>query len=414
MKHIAEDLISLARDMDSLIEDSSNARKHSDKNIETIKNSLRRFGQRKPIVVQKKDDSLIIRAGNGTFTAAKALGWKKIAAVIIEENSMDATAYAIADNRSGELAEWDQEILAKQLKELDEMDFSLDEIGFDSSDLEDIIDDEKKGNIDDDDVPEVKPEESFVKRGEIWSLGRHRLMCGDSTSIKDVERLMSGEKADMVFTDPPYGVSYEKKTKEIFNQKNQYRKIENDDISIDDLTVVIKKAFENINNILKEKSSYYICSPQGGDLGFMMLDMMRESNIPCRHQIIWCKNAPVFSMGRLDYDYKHEPILYGWSENRTHNFYGHGEMKSSVWQVDREPNKLHPTMKPLALPENAILNSTEKNHNVYDPFSGSGSTLIASEKIGRKCFAMEIDPHYCSVIIKRWEEYSGNKANKLS
>lgn len=232
-------------------------------------------------------------------------------------------------------------------------------------------------------------------------------MCGDSTSAEDVDRLMDGTKADMVFTDPPYGVSYENKCAEVFGQISG-RKIENDNCSVADLKPIIEAAFKNIDRILAKQSVYYVCSPQGGELGLMMIMMMQESGIPCRHMIVWVKNAPVFSMGKLDYDYQHEPIMYGWSKNRTHQFFGKGSMTKSIWPVSREPNKLHPTMKPITLIENALLNSTETDMIVADLFGGSGSTMIAAEKTARRARLMEIDPQYVQVAIDRWRQYTGS------
>jgi DNA modification methylase len=261
---------------------------------------------------------------------------------------------------------------------------------------------------DEDHVPEVK--ESISNPGDLWRLGRHFLLNGDSTNIQHIERLMGGNKADMVFTDPPYGVSYEKKCQEIFGQTEIKREIKNDDVSLDELTDVLRAAFHNVDAVLADKSSYYVCSPQGGELGLMMM-MMQEANLICRHMIIWVKNAPVFSMGRLDYDYKHEPILFGWSKNRTHyKSTQQGQFNSSVWDVSREPNKIHPTMKPTALIENALINSCPKGGRVLDVFCGSGSTIIAAEKTGRIGYGCELDSHYVDCSIKRFEEFTGTKA----
>jgi len=393
----------------SLQPDPSNVRKHSEKNIAAIKGSLAKFGQQKPIVVGEND---VVIAGNGTLAAAQQLGWEKIDVVRTNLAGVEAVAFAIADNRTGELAEWD-EGLGDVLKALDQ-EMDLGEIGFDEEDLQELIaDGPKGGNTDDDEVPEVNEDETYVKTGDLWQLGDHRLLCGDCTDSANVERLMGGEKADMVFTDPPYGVSYEKKSQEIFRLNDRKRTIQNDDKPVEELKIVIQAAFNNIAAVLADKSSYYICSPLGGELGLMMMMMMQEARIKCRHMIIWSKNAPVFSMGRLDYDYKHEPILYGWPEKKSHKFYGMGDMKTSVWEVSQEQNKLHPTMKPVVLIENALMNSTKIGMMAFDPFLGSGSTLIACEKTGRRCFGMEIDPHYCQVIIERWEKYTGNTAKKL-
>lgn len=272
----------------------------------------------------------------------------------------------------------------------------------------DLDNKDKYDETKEDEIPEVT--EAICKEGDIWQLGQHRLLCGDCTKKENVELLMNNEKADMVFTDPPYGVNYTKKNKEIFNNKN-YTEIKNDDLAIEDISLnVWKPTFKNIYEIAKDDCSFYMTMPQGGDQ--MMMMMMMKELWQVKHELIWLKESPVFSMGRLDYDYQHEPIMYGWKNK--HNFYGKGKYNKSIWEIKREGNKLHPTTKPVELIENALLNSTNINNNIIDPFGGSGSTLIACEKLNRKCFMMEIDPHYCDVIIKRWEQYTGKKVSKLN
>jgi DNA modification methylase len=236
-------------------------------------------------------------------------------------------------------------------------------------------------------------------------------MCGDSTKKEDVELLMDGNKADMVFTDPPYSVNYEKKVKEIFGN-NDYNKISNDELSVDEISESVwKPSFRNMHQAASDHCSFYMTAPQGGDQ--MMMMMMMKENWQMKHELIWIKNNPVFSMGRLDYDYQHEPILYGW--NKTHKFYGNGEFTKSIWHIDRtKKNKLHPTMKPIELISNAILNSSLNNDVVLDLFGGSGSTLIACEQLQRQCYMMELDPHYCDVIIQRWETFTDQKARLIT
>lgn len=212
----------------------------------------------------------------------------------------------------------------------------------------------------------------------------------------------------MVFTDPPYSVNYEKKTQEIFKDKS-YNKIMNDEMSVKDISEQIwRPCFKNMYANAKDDCSFYMTMPQGGDQMMMMMMMMSE-HWQIKHELIWVKSSPVFSMGRLDYDYQHEPILYGWKEK--HNFYGNGQFLKSIWEIPK-PSKsdLHPTMKPIALIENALLNSSLRENIVLDLFGGSGSTMIACEKLGRCCRMMEIDPAYCDVIVKRWEEFTGGKA----
>lgn len=264
-------------------------------------------------------------------------------------------------------------------------------------------------NVREDGAPNP-PKKPKTKTGDLITLGNHRIVCGDSTKPDDVRLLMDGVKADMVFTDPPYGVGYEKKSDEILGNGRKSSKISGDDLSREDLEKIISGAFKSIYENIKDDASYYITSPQGGELGLMMMMMMMmQAGIQCRHCLIWVKNSPVFSMGRLDYDYQHEPILYGWK--KKHHFFGKGAHTKSTWQINRpSESKLHPTMKPVELIENAVLNSTQKNMVVLDLFLGSGSTMIACEKTGRRCYGIEIDPVYCDVIVKRWAEYSGAKS----
>jgi site-specific DNA-methyltransferase (adenine-specific) len=223
---------------------------------------------------------------------------------------------------------------------------------------------------------------------------------------------MDSEKADMVFTDPPYGVDYGEKNRFLnsFQKAGKNLKdIANDMLGKDELLDFLTKAFTLAYEQGADHCSYYVTAPQGGELGLMMMMMMMMmSGLPTRHVLIWNKNRQNFSLGRLDYEYKHEPILFTWK--KTHKFYGKGQFKSSVWDIDKEQKcDLHPTMKPVALIENALLNSTEAGNIVLDLFGGSGSTLIACEKLNRKCRMMEIDPCYCDVIIERWEKFTGKK-----
>lgn len=380
-----------------------NRNKHSPEQIERLAKVLEYQGWRYPIKISKL--SGFITSGHGRLMAAHKLGLLQVPVNFQDYESEDQEyADLQADNA---IASWSELDLSSINLDIQNMgpDFDIDLLGIKGFEI-DVAD---KGQCDEDEVPEHV--ESKTKLGDLYQLGSHRLLCGDSTDILAVEKLMNGERADMVFTDPPYGVSYEKKTQEIVNQsKTRLRSsITNDDLGVDELKDILLQAFSNIDMILAEKSSYYVCSPQGGELGLMMM-MMQEANLICRHMIIWVKNTPVFSMGRLDYDYRHEPILFGWSKNRTHHKIMEGEFNNSVWEVAREQNKVHPTMKPIALPENAIKNSCPKLGNVIDFFGGSGSTLIACEKTNRKCFMMELDPHYCDVIVERWEKYTGQKA----
>ena len=376
-----------------------NPRKNADA-VKFVKASIEQFGFKVPIII---DSNRVIVCGHTRLLAAKSLGMAEVPCIMADDLTDDQIrAFRLADNKVGEFAEWDIDLLGDELDAIaDACDIDMGDFGFDLSD-------EEETEVVEDEVPEeVEP---VCKKGEVWQLGEHRLMCGDSTSAEDVAKLMDGSKADLPFTDPPYGVSYEKKTKEVLKSKT-YTKIQNDDLKLDQFKDFLFDVFTNAKAWLLDSASYYVFSCQGGDQEMMMMMMMRECGIPCRHQIIWVKDAPVFSMGRLDYDYKHEPILYGWV--KKHDFQRKGEQDKSVWEFKRTENKLHPTMKPVPLIANALLNSTKDNDIVLDLFGGSGSTMMACEQLGRKCRMMEFDPHYCDVIIARWENLTEQKAVKL-
>lgn len=258
------------------------------------------------------------------------------------------------------------------------------------------------------------PSETTVHRGDIFELGSHRLMCGDTASADDMGKLMNGALANMVFTDPPYGVAVGTRNRELNAHGLSYScedDIYGDAMGEDELRDMLLAAMKNIREACRDDASYYVTSPQGGSLGLMMMMMMRDAGLLVRHVLIWKKSSPTFTMGRLNYEYQHEPIFYTWT--KRHVWYGKGTFHSSVWEVAK-PRKcdLHPTMKPVELVANAILNSSETEDLVLDGFGGSGTTLIACEQLGRKCCTMEIDPKYVQLIIDRWESFTGKRAVK--
>lgn len=317
----------------------------------------------------------------------------------------DARRHWLLESNIGR-GEWDAEKLLAQ--------FTRDELAdhFDADALQEILDaaetdEAKDGKTDADSVPSA-PETPVSKRGEVYLCGRHRLMCGDSANAADWGRLTAGEKADMVFTDPPYGVAIGDKNK-MLNAIQPCNRVEsniaNDAISIDDLKPILKAAFENLRENTADDACWFVTSPQGGDLCMMMMTMMADAGVPVRHVLMWRKNTATFSMGRLDYDYAHEPIFYTWTKSH-HNFRG-GDNRTSVWEYDK-PRKcdLHPSMKPVELVANAVMDGTEPGMTVADAFGGSGTTMIAAERTGRKAWLMELDPHYCDVIRRRWAEFT--------
>lgn len=410
--------------------------RNNDEAVEKVAESIKEFGFKQPIVVDK--DGVII-VGHTRLKAAKKLGLETVPVVVAEDLTEEqAKAYRLADNKTNEFAEWDFDALDFELLKIEDIDMTR--FGFDLEteqpvDPEDAI----EGTINE--TPEPR-----AKRGQIWKLGRHKLMCGDSTSKADMDDLMAGEEAKFVFTDPPYGVSIGSKNKTI-NEIEPGRgggriqvDIENDTKSPDELYPILVDAFSNLREHCAEDCSYYVSSPQGGELGLMMM-MMRDAGLTVRHMLIWVKNAPTFSMGRLDYDYKHEPIFYTWT--KKHNFYGgfgntviddtskiekmtKAELLEELRKIrDRDDtsviyvnkphkSKLHPTMKPVKLIARFMFNNSLEDDLCVDIFGGSGSTLMAAEQLKRRCNMMELDPHYCDVIIDRWESFTGQKAELIN
>jgi site-specific DNA-methyltransferase (adenine-specific) len=395
-----EELVIEKVSVSDLLKDPANLRKHDSKNLMAIKGSLQRFGQRKPIVIDKRN---IIVAGNGTYEAALALGWDFINIVRTELEGPELTAFAIADNRSSELAEWDEDSLKKTLKDLHDLNFDLSQIGFQN---EDWMKPEKRGlGKDQDNIPEIDHNIYNVKRGDIWRLGDSRLMCGDSTLSYDVNLLVDGAKMDLWWTDPPYNVSYVGKTKEKLV-------ILNDKFNEGEYLQFLIKAFRNAGAVMKKGAAFYICHADTFGLENRQALISCETKFHLSGCLIWKKNALVF--GRADYHWKHEPILYGWLEGSSHTWYS-DRTQTTVLEFDKPAkSESHPTMKPVSLIEYMILNSTNNNNYIYDSFGGSGSTLIASVKNNRKCYLMELDEHYCSIIIKRWEDFTNEKAERLN
>ena len=386
----------------------NNPRKN-DKAVEYVANSIRQFGFKVPIVI---DSNYEIVCGHTRWKAAKTLGLMTVPCVMADDlNEDQIRAFRLADNKTAEMAGWDFDLLEMEFNDIDPDLFDLSDFGF----FQDGEEPEKAPTeVTEDDFDESTVTDAVCKRGQIWQLGAHRLMCGDSTSADDVAKLMNGEKADMVFTDPPYGVSYAEKNvflNSIGKPNACGDAIQEDDKSPEEMNKFWVKAFTNLYDFTSDHASYYITSPQGGDLLLLLL-AVKESGFQLKHNLIWNKNNHV--LGRSDYNYKHEPIIYGWKQNKTHRFYGKGKYLTSVWDIPKPlSSKLHPTMKPIELIANAVENSTIKNDFVLDLFGGSGSTLIACEQLDRRCFMMEISEHYCDVIIKRWEDFTGKKAELI-
>ena len=418
-----------------------NAKIHSRAQVEKIAASIEEFGFISPCLI---DQDMNIIAGHGRVMAAELLNIDAVPCVFIEGLTEEQRrAYILADNRLTELGEWDMELVNSELDELAAAGFAVEITGFDWDSATEM------GAFDDNydpDGEEAAALEPRTKLGDIWQLGNHRLMCGDSTSSDALDKLFNGEKAAFVFTDPPYGVSIGTKNAKIMELKGETfnsitEDIIGDTLSEEELYEMLVKAFSRLREHCEDYCSYYVSSPQGGELGLMTLMMMKAAGLPVRHMLMWIKSSATFSFGRIDYAYRHEPIFYTWT--RSHRFRGgydttiidenqrledlskpelkelvhalKGDGKTTAIYCDKPSHSsLHPTMKPLKLVARFMYNSSEEGDAVADIFGGSGTTLIVAEQLKRRCYMMEYDPHYCDVIIDRWEQFTGEKAVKVN
>ena len=403
--------------IDDLVPYANNAKIHGPEQIEQLRRSLREFGFVSPVLI---DENKNLIAGHGRVEAARAEGMTEVPYVTVSDlTEAQRRAYIIADNRLAETSVWDAGRLKLEMQELQALEFDTDLTGFAMADIISLAGDEPEiePEAHEDDYDGSVPDATTVREGDIFQLGRHRLAVGSTADEAAMTRLMNGALANMVFTDPPYGVAVGSKNQmldDVAGGKSGRctEDIYGDTMSESDLHDMLLQAMTNIRLSCRDDASFYVTSPQGGSLGLMMM-MMREAGLEVRHMLIWKKSSPTFSMGRLNYEYQHEPIFFTWT--KKHIWYGNGKFHTSVWDVDK-PRKcdLHPTMKPIALVENAILNSNTEGDLVLDGFGGSGTTLIACEQLGRTCYMMEIDPKYVQVIINRWEAMTGEKAVLLN
>lgn len=362
----------------------------------------------RPLIVIQQDDKYIVLGGNLRLAALKHLGRKEAPVYVLPDDTPIEKQKEIVIKDNGSFGEWDYDVLANEWDDLPLADWGVPSWETETQ--------EEVANVTEDDFDEEQDEIHVrCQKGDIWQLGDHRLMCGDSTDLETVKRLMGGALADMVFTDPPYGVSYTEKN-EFLNGIGKplacVNPIENDSHSPEEMENFWEKAFSILAECTKQQMAYYITAPQGGDL-LLLLKAVFNTPFSLKHMLIWNKNNHV--LGRCDYNYKHEPIIYGWKKKGTHHFYGGGQFKTTVWDIPKPmKNDLHPTMKPVELVANCILDVTKEGDAVLDIFGGSGTTLIAAEETKRKCYMMEIDPHYCDVIIARWEKLTGKEATKIN
>jgi site-specific DNA-methyltransferase (adenine-specific) len=388
--------------IDDLKPYGNNPRKNDDA-VAVVAESIRRFGFRQPIVV---DGEGIIVIGHTRWRAAKQLGLTEVPVHVAAELSADQIrALRIADNKAGEIAEWDLDKLGLELKALEssDLDLDLEALGFDQDELARLLDPgAHDGLTDPDDVPEP-PTEAVTRPGDLVVLGDHRLLCGDSTRAGDLARLMDGAEADLLLTDPPYNVAYIGKTDEALT-------IANDAMDDAQYHAFLVASLGAAMHGLRAGGAFYVWHADSE--GLAVRAACAEVGLAVRQCLVWVKNALV--LGRQDYHWRHEPCLYGWKDGAGHTWLG-DRSQTTVLAFDRpQRNGEHPTMKPVPLFAYLLGNSCPTGGVVLDPFGGSGTTLIAAERAGRRAFLMELDPRYCDVIVRRWEEFTGRKAERRS
>jgi len=393
------------RPIDSLIPYARNAKQHSDAQVAQIAASIREFGWGAPILIDGKNNVI---AGHGRLLAARKLGMTEVPVVPLEHlTDTQRRALILADNKIGDNASWEDELLGIELSELKDAGFDLGLTGFSPDEWEALIaGDEatKDGLTDDDAVPEV-PETPISKTGDVWLLGDHNLLCGDATKTDDYKLLLGDELPDMAFTDPPYNVNYANTAKDKLRGKN--RPILNDNLG-DGFEAFLLAACQNILGVTK--GAVYVAM-SSSELDTLQ-SAFRAAGGRWSTFIIWAKNT--FTLGRADYQRQYEPILYGWRDGTDHYWCGARD-QGDVWNIKKPAkNDLHPTMKPVELVERAVRNSSKTKDIVLDPFGGSGSTLIACEKSGRRARLIELDPKYVDVIVRRWQDYTGQEAIRAS
>lgn len=380
-----------------------NARKIPQKAIDKVAGSLQEFGWRQPIVVDKEGSVIV---GHTRLKAAQKLNYKEVPVHVADKLSeAQVKAYRLADNRTGEETGWDEELLSLEIKELADYDIDIDLTGFNDNEVNKLLNqyaESQQGKIGDDDIPEEIETRSEV--GDLWLLGNHRVLCGDSTNEENIKKLFDGQKADMMFTDPPYNVDYGGTDHPTWKR----RSIQNDNMSDAQFVEFIENYLIAAKPYIKQGAPSYICYGERNSIQF--LTAFKNAGLHHSSNIIWKKDSLV--LGRSDYHYIHEPIFYGWFEGQKHIYYG-DRKQQSVWEIKRpKRSDLHPTMKPIELIDKALMNSSKNEDIIYEPFGGSGSTLISAEKNNRICYAIELDPKYCDTIIQRWEDFTGNKATK--
>lgn len=385
------------RSVKSIIPYARNSRTHSDEQVAQIAASIKEWGFTNPVLVDVDGE---IIAGHGRVLAAQKLGLEEVPTMTaVGWSEAQKRAYVIADNKLALNAGWDKDMLEIEIDNLKDMDFDIELTGFSLDELADLFPEpEKAGLTEEDDVPET-PKQATTVEGDIWVLGKHRLMCGDSTSIEALEKLCEGQLVDMWLTDPPYNVAYEGKTKDALT-------IENDAMGNDDFRQFLRDSYTAADAVMKSGAVFYIWHADSE--GYNFRGAAFDIGWQVRQCLIWKKQHMV--MGRQDYHWMHEPCLYGWKDGAAH-LWSTDRKQTTILEFDRPSrNAEHPTMKPVELFAYQMQNNTKGDDLVLDSFAGSGTTAIACEKFNRRARLMELDPKYCDVIIKRWQDFTGNKA----
>ena len=381
----------------ALIPYARNSRTHSDAQVAQIAASIKEFGFTNPVLI---DGGGGIIAGHGRVLAARKLGLTDVPCIRLDHlTDAQKRAYVIADNRLALNSGWDTEMLKVEFADLQELGFDLELTGFDLDEIKELLAPVgTEGLTDPDDAP-PPPENPRTVPGDIWVMGKHRLLCGDSTSVSDLEKLTEGQLVDMWLTDPPYNVAYEGGTKEKLT-------IKNDEMGDDQFRQFLRDAYTAADMVMKPGAVFYIWHADSE--GYNFRGAARDAGWTVRQCLIWKKSSLV--MGRQDYHWKHEPCLYGWKEGASH-LWAADRKQTTILEFEKPTrNGEHPTMKPVALFEYQLLNNTKGGDQVLDSFGGSGTTLIAAEKNGRVARIMELDPKYCDVIVKRWQDFTGKIA----
>jgi DNA modification methylase len=385
--------------LDSLVQDPMNARLHPEQNLEAIMQSFAASGQMKPLVV--REQNRVIAAGNGSALAMRRLGWTKCAVSVVPMTDVEFYTYALADNRTAELAQQDVEVTAK-IEELLRLGGGH-MIGWSSQDIAIMRAKTKNANAEPDDIP-VVPKIPLTCKGDIWLLGQHRLMCGDSASEVDVTRLIRDSVGRLMATDPPYGVRFGEANHN--PRAKDWAAIEGDTCAGSDLRQWFVSVLRVWQRHMKKDSAFYIWSAQLKE-GHRLYEAIEDTGLHVQGQVVWVKN--VFALGQADYQWCHELCWYAFWKGENHRWYGDRD-KRTTWEVKKIANStyLHPAQKPTELYERPIEHHTTGDDIIFEPFTGSGTQFIAAERLGRICYGMEIDPVYCDVTLSRWAAYTGD------